>query len=69
MKCPKCQKRGDIIVQYYYSDGTRAFASLGPEGVAPLCGPKPGIWEKTEYICEKHGIVIGTLDSSMDIRG
>ena len=69
MKCPKCQKPHNILVQYYYSDGTRAFTTLVPGGVDTLCGSKPAIWEKTEYICEKHGIVIKTLDNTMDIQG
>jgi len=69
MKCPKCQKPSNIIVQYYYSDGTRYLGVLEPDSTATLCGIKPAIWEKTEYICEKHGIVILTLDKTMDIRG
>ena len=69
MKCPKCQKPREIFIQYYYSDGTRAFDWLHPEGTVTLCGPKPAIWEKTEYICPRHGIVIQTLDNTMDIRG
>ena len=68
-KCPKCQKEHNTIIQYYYADGTRFFTVRLPDTVASLCGIKPAIWEKTEYICQKHGIVFLTLDKTMNVRG